>query len=432
MAAIWKKKRLLELCNITSSKRIYAADYQSEGVPFYRGKEIIEKHKGNLEVSTELFISESKFNEIKRKFGAPNPGDLLLTSVGTLGVPYVVKPGEEFYFKDGNLIWFRHFTGLYSRFLYYWLLSPQGMAEQKKCTIGASQPAFTIVLLKDMEIDLPALPIQCKIATILSAYDDLIENNTRRTRILEEMAQMIYREWFVNFRFPGHEKVKMVESELGLIPEGWEVKRVRDVATLHRGKSYRSPDLTDEGGLPFLNLKCIERGGGFRLDGLKRYKGHYDPTRAARPGDIIIGVTDMTQERRLVAHAARVPDFGEPLAMMSMDLVKVEPGDDVPKEYLHGMFRFSGFSDEVKQHANGANVLHLNPQRIEEFKFALPPKELRAEYARLCADIYQLCDALLLKTSNLRQTRDLLLPKLISGEVDVSELDIDTEGLGNG
>jgi type I restriction enzyme S subunit len=166
MAEIYQKSVMRELCEITSSKRIFASDYQSEGVPFYRGKEITEKYRGNLEVSTELFISRSKFEEIKSKFGVPKSGDLLLTSVGTLGSPYIVKAGEEFYFKDGNLTWFRNFKGLDSRFLYYWLVSPQGKAELQKCTIGSSQSAFTIVLLKEMRIDLPPLPTQRKIAAI--------------------------------------------------------------------------------------------------------------------------------------------------------------------------------------------------------------------------------------------------------------------------
>ncbi|WP_156033387.1 type I restriction endonuclease [Candidatus Magnetobacterium casense] len=141
------KTKIHELCDITSSKRIYARDYQSEGIPFYRGKEIIAKQAGKTDVSTKLFISEKKYAEIKDQFGAPENGDLLLTSVGTLGVPYVVKNGELFYFKDGNLTWFRHFRNLDSGFLYYWLLSPPGKAELKKCTIGSSQSAFTIVLL---------------------------------------------------------------------------------------------------------------------------------------------------------------------------------------------------------------------------------------------------------------------------------------------
>ncbi|BCV20621.1 restriction endonuclease subunit S [Moorella sp. Hama-1] len=224
-----KLYKMSELCDITSSKRIYAADYKSEGVPFYRGKEIVEKHLGKLDVSTELFIDRAKFEQIRVKFGAPKAGDLLLTSVGTLGIPYVVRKGEEFYFKDGNLTWFRNFRNLDSLFLYYWLMSPQGREQLKKCMIGSSQPAYTITLLKEMEICLPDFPIQHKIAAILSAYDDLIENNNRRIKILEEMAQLIYREWFVKLRFPGHEKVRMVDSELGPIPEGWFISNIEDI-----------------------------------------------------------------------------------------------------------------------------------------------------------------------------------------------------------
>ncbi|MCJ7743851.1 MAG: restriction endonuclease subunit S, partial [Dehalococcoidales bacterium] len=276
-----------------------------------------------------------------------------------------------------------------------------------------------------LEIAIPPLSTQRKIGAILSAYDDLIENNLRRIKILEEMAQLVYREWFVNFRFPGHENAKMVESGVGPIPGGWEIKKVEDVAILHRGKSYRSLDLIDEGGLPFLNLKCIDRGGGFRYDGIKRFQGEFKEDQTAKPNDIVIAVTDMTQERRLVAHAARVPDIGEQLAVMSMDLVRVEPTAEVPKEYLYAMFRFSGFSDTVKQHANGANVLHLNPERIMDFKFVLAPEELRNRYSAICANLYQLADVLHLKDATLHRTRDLLLPKLISGGLDVSQLDID-------
>jgi type I restriction enzyme S subunit len=264
----WQKVVLRSLCEITSSKRIYVADYQSDGIPFYRGREISEKYKGNLDVSTELFISESKYREIKEKFGVPVPGDLLLTSVGTLGNPYVVQKGEIFYFKDGNLTWFRNFKELDSKFLFYWLVSPQGKAELKKCTIGSSQSAYTIVLLKDMQIELPPLPIQRKIADVLSAYDDLIEVNARRIRILEQMAQSLYREWFG-------------KVDTRSLPEGWEIMTVRDIANMYRGRSYGSDNLIEEGGLPFLNLKCLERDGGFRPDGLKWYKGVFKESQTA-------------------------------------------------------------------------------------------------------------------------------------------------------
>lgn len=318
------------------------------------------------------------------------------------------------------------------RFILYCLNSPR--YKQLLLNIaqgGATREALTQEKISTFQVPFPYLPVQRKIADILSAYGDLIENNARRIKILEEMAQMTYRAWFVNFQFPGHANVKMIDSELGRIPEGWEVRRVRDVATLHRGKSYRSEDLVDDGGLPFLNLKCIERGGGFRYDGIKRFSGEFKDDHKANPGDIIIAVTDMTQERRLVAHAARVPDIREQFAVMSMDLVRVDPNRDVLREYLYGVFRFSDFSDNVKQHANGVNVLHLNPERIMDHKFALAPLDLRKGYSTMCSSLYELRDCLQLKNVNLRSTRDLLLPKLISGELDVEKLDIDTGGINH-
>ncbi len=248
--------KMRELCEITSSKRIFAADYKSEGVPFYRGKEISEKYRGNLDVSTELFIDRDKFEQIRAKFGAPVAGDLLLTSVGTLGSPYVVNEREEFYFKDGNLTWFRNFKHLDSWFLYYWLQSPQGKAELKKCTIGSSQSAYTIVLLKAIEISLPPLPTQRKIAAILSAYDDLIENNLRRIKILEEMAQNLYREWFVKFRFPGYEQARFTDSPLGRIPEGWEVVSFTEIADVLSGGTPKTTMQEYWGGsIPFFAPK---------------------------------------------------------------------------------------------------------------------------------------------------------------------------------
>ena len=220
-------------CEITSSKRIFATDYVPRGIPFYRGKEITQKQKNNSEINDPIFISKEKYSEIKDKYGVPKKGDLLLTSVGTIGNPYLVKTDEEFYFKDGNLTWFKDFKGIDSKWLYYWFLSPQGKAELNKCTIGSSQKAYTINLLYGLQIDLLPVSYQIQVSSIISAYDNLIENNEKLIKALEEMAQLLYNEWFVKFKFPGHEKVKMVDSgtEYGSIPDGWEVKRINDVCT---------------------------------------------------------------------------------------------------------------------------------------------------------------------------------------------------------
>lgn len=281
-------------------------------------------------------------------------------------------------------------------------------------------PNLNTSILRSIKIHYPSRDNQHRIAAILSAYDDLIENNTRRIAVLEEMARRLYDEWFVNFHFPAHEQVRMVESELGLLPEGWEVATVGECLIVHRGKSYKSSELTEDGGLPFVNLKCMERDGGFRKSGLKRFIGAYKETQKVAVGDLVMAVTDMTQERRIIARCGRIPRLDAGFGVISMDLVKLEPRPSVPRDYLYGMLRWSGFADEVKQHANGANVLHLLPDRISDYQFAKPDKVLMDRFAATIAPMLKQVDVFGEKNTNLRTQRDLLLPKLIFGEIDVS------------
>jgi type I restriction enzyme S subunit len=236
------------------------------------------------------------------------------------------------------------------------------------------------------------------------------------------MARRLYREWFVHFRFPGHDGCSFVDSPLGEIPEGWEARKLRDLADTYRGRSYRSVDLVGENGLPFLNLKCLDRDGGFRRSGLKRYHGDFKDTHIARKGDIVMAVTDMTQERRIVARAALVPTLGHDFGVFSMDLVRIQPKSGVAKHFLYSFLRHSSFADEVKQHANGANVLHLSPDRITEYELIWPSVLLVDRYARFVSSILEEIDMLENSIDNLRRTRDLLLPRLLSGQIDVEEL----------
>ena len=171
------KCKLGDVCDITSSKRIFAHEYRLSGIPFYRGKEIIEKQAGKR-VSTEIFIDIERYNEIAERFGVPKKGDILLTSVGTLGIPYVVK-NERFYFKDGNLTWLRNFRRTDSTYIYYWLISPFGKTQIDQKCIGSTQKALTIETLLKFEIDIPPVETQHKIVAILQALDDKITINAK-------------------------------------------------------------------------------------------------------------------------------------------------------------------------------------------------------------------------------------------------------------
>ena len=193
----WQEVKLGEVVNLGSSKRIFYKEYKKVGIPFYRSKEIIEKFN-KKPISTKLHITEKKFLEIKEKFGVPVLGDILLTSVGSLGVPYIVQKNEKFYFKDGNLIWFKNFTNnLFSKFLYYWIISSLGKKFLQGVAIGSTQPALTIVGLNQLFLLLPPLPEQKAIAEVLSSLDDKIDLLQKQNQTLENIAQTLFRKYFI-------------------------------------------------------------------------------------------------------------------------------------------------------------------------------------------------------------------------------------------
>ena len=181
--------------------------------------------------------------------------------------------------------------------------------------------------------------------------------------------------------------------------------------------------------MPFLNLKNIDREGGFRTDGLKWYDGKFQEAQIATSNDIIMALTDMTQERRVVARSARVPNMGHEKYVCSMDLIKIKPKGSIQTDFLCALLQYSNLAEHLKEYANGTTVLHLSPSYVQSSELVLPSNELRQRYAEIARSVHQQSDLLQKKNTNLRQTRDLLLPKLISGEIDVSELDIDTNGV---
>ena len=216
----WREQQLCELVDISSSKRIFYNEYVSVGIPFYRSKEIIEKHNGKT-ISTELQISIEKYNDIKEKFGVPVEGDLLLTSVGTLGIPYIVQKDENFYFKDGNLTWFRNFNNsLLNKFLYYWIISPIGKSEIDMVSIGSTQPALTIMGLKGIIINIPPLAEQRAIASVLSSLDDKIDLLHRENKTLEAMAETLFRQWFVEEASDDWEEILL--NDIYMFDKGFE------------------------------------------------------------------------------------------------------------------------------------------------------------------------------------------------------------------
>lgn len=379
-------KTLNDICTITSSKRIFRSEYVESGVPFYRGREIIEKQKGKTQLTAELFITEDKFNEISNKFGAPQEGDLLLTSVGTIGVPYVVKSGDKFYFKDGNLTWFKNFKGVDSNYIYYWILSPNGKAELKKATIGTSQSAYTIVLLKRLQIDVPELNDQQKIAGILGAYDDLIENNSKRIEKLEAMARLLYHYYFEALETTGHYVLE-------------------DICKTPR-ESVSAQNLVP--GTNYVGLEHIPR----RSFGFKSI-GKIDKELSLKikfeVGDILFG-----KIRPYFHKVAPAPVSG----VTSSDTIVIRPHD---KHY--GLVLMTVSSDNFVAHStqssNGTKMPRANWDVLKKYKVPKIDPDTETEFNQQIISTVGLIRNLTLRNELLAESRNLLLPRLMSKEIEV-------------
>ena len=419
--ASWSRLKVISLCEAHVDCVNRTAPVVEGPTPF-KMLRTTNVRDGYVDVGNVRYVTEETYTRWTRRL-IPKKGDIILTREAPLGDVGKIRTNDRV-FLGQRLYHFRPDpTKLDADFLLYSLLSNDLQSQIKGFGSGSTVEHMRLEDIPALEFNVPSLPVQRRIAGTLATYDDLIENSQRRIKILESMARALYREWFVHFRFPGHENHPRVASPLGEIPKGWEVKRLAEVAETLRGRSYRSADLTEEGGLPFLNLKCLERDGGFRRSGIKRYVGDFKDIHVAKKGDIVMAVTDMTQERRIVARAALVPTLDKEFGIFSMDLVRIEPKAAMPKAYLYSLLRFSSFADEIKQHANGANVLHLSPERITEFVFPSPPSVLATGFAITVEPMLEEIDCLVNRIDNLRRTRDLLLPRLLSGQIGLDELE---------
>lgn len=400
-----------ELCDISSSKRIFAKEYQESGIPFFRGKEVTEKYNGKLDVTTELFISEEKYSELESKFGVPNKGDMLLTSVGTLGSTYIVKESDKFYFKDGNLTWFKNFRNLNSHYLQYWLESPEGKAQLRKSEIGSSQSAYTIANLKEMQISLPLIDEQLSVVRYIKRYDNLIANNNRRIAILEDMAQSLYHEWFVSFRYPNYQdnldadgNPKLIDSPLGKIPEGWEDKPLGELIEFKR-KTIKKGSVPVN--TPYMGLEHFPRKS-IALSDWEEVSEIGSNKLAFNRGDILFGKIRPNFHKVGVAQV-----YG----LCSSDAFVLAPKEPAHHSLI-AMVTFSNeFVAQAVQTAQGSKMPRASWDVLKEFPVCIPDSNALEIFNSVVNPAIEQIRVLSLKNRNLKQQRDMLLPKLISGKI---------------
>jgi len=258
-------------------------------------------------------------------------------------------------------------------------------------------------ILSNLVVPFPPLKVQKQIAAILSAYDELIENNERRILLLEETARRAYDEWFVSFRFPGHEETTTVESELGLIPTGWSVKKLYDVAELTYGFPYKSKFFNEVSGIPVVRIRDIKRNFSNTLT-----PENVDSRYLIANGDILVGMDG-------IFHMGK---WSGGQAALNQRVVRFRPNNELPKYLLYCMVEkpIKYFESTIV----GTTVAHLSAEDLKSIKVIWPSSEILGKAREVFDPLFNQEMNLSIRNALLTKTRDLLLPKLVSGEVDVS------------
>jgi type I restriction enzyme S subunit len=355
-----------------------------------------------------LYETREKVNQYGASFSRLLPaGSLIVAASGTLGYTQIL--GVPGCVHDGWL-YITNLRGVDRDYLYYFF-------QWKKqhfynSAYGAAIQNINTEILRQTEIFLPPLPLQKKIGATLSAYDDLIENNARRIATLERVAQTLYREWFVNFRFPGYENAKMFESEMGLIPETWIVKPLKDLAALITRGISPAYDEAAEGRV--INQKCI-RDGRLSLIHVRRQSKKVPREKFVQVGDVLVNSTG-------VGTLGRVAQVHEPIADCTVDShVTIVRPKETPEFF--GRTLVEAEAHFIAQGVGSTGQTELSRERIGATPIVVPPNALRTMFCRVVSPMNRMVLCCMKKNEILRATRDLLLPKLVSGEVSVEQIE---------
>lgn len=421
----WEKTTIGKHCVVTSSKRFHLSDRSSSGIPFYCSKEIIQKAKGQKVIDCD-YIKDEAYETVKAKFGVPESGDLLITTRGTYGVPYIYKPEDKFYFADGNLTWLKDFDkNLMAEFLYYWILSYEGQKKIDAIAKGTAQKAVPIASIKDIELSIPDIAIQRRIASVLVSYDSLIQNNQKQIKLLEEATQRLYKEWFVNLHFPGHENVKIVDG----VPEGWNCQFLNEVVGYEIGGGWGEDSVTEKCDKPAYVIRGTDLHGitNGNISGIP-YRYHANKNleaRALEDGDIIFEVSGGSKAEgvaRTVLIRDTVLEFLRAPVMCASFCKLVRVNEKQYSQLLFDTFQYmrgSGKTGEYDKKSASSIVNYRWKDFLSAEIILIPNDELLSKYNALSENIYQLILKKSIEIEKAKEARDRLLPKLMNGEIKV-------------
>lgn len=398
----WEKVKLNDICSSIYDGDHNAPPKSDTGVPFVTISNI-DAADGSIDFSNTAHVPNLYFESLKPE-RRPRPGDVLYSVVGSFGIPSLVKDQKPFVFQRHVAI-LRPNDRIEPEYLYYSMKSRNFYHWADSVAIGAAQRTVTLGQLREKTIALPPFPVQSRIAGVLSAYDKLIENNRRQIKLLEEAAQRLYKEWFVDLRFPGHETTPIHNG----IPEGWKRTTVGEIASVN-AKSLKASELPRM--ISYIDLSCASKG---HILSVSQYSAQDAPGRArrvARDGSIAWGMVRPSQQSYcLVRHPS-------PSTVLSTGFAVID-AQAVPFSFLYETLAQNSFVSYLVGLTNGSTYPAVKPEHFYNAEVVTPDEKT---LSRFDAAVLPILNGIELREQQIvaaREARDRLLPKLMSGEIEV-------------
>ena len=398
--------------------QLHASDYVETGTPVINARNI---GFGEMRVEKLEFISDETVQRLSSHL--LEPSDIVFGRKGTVERHVFIQPEQAKWFQGTDCLRLRFKSpSIEPRFVSYCLLTEEHKQWiMNQSSHGATMTSLNQAIIGRISLQVPPLTIQRRIASILSAYDDLIENNTRRIRILEQMAQAIYREWFVEFRAPGVQLRKATSNEKKVtgkeqFPVGWEVRPLKDICE-QINYGYTASAQREPIGPKFLRITDIVP---YLIDWNSVPQCEIEEKDAGKyrlaEGDIVIARTGAT-----TGYAKRLNKL-HPEAVFASYLVRVRVKPEHSNRLIGLIVESDDYRRFIKANLGGAAQPQANAQVLTSIPVVIPPQSIQESFDRLVEDIFDQREVLQVKNANLRQTRDLLLPRLVGGEIAVNGL----------
>lgn len=403
------------LCELIIDCEHKTAPTVENGYPLIRTPDI---GIGRLHIEGASRVDEATYEQWTKR-AAPREGDLILAREAPVGNIGIIKSGVRPVLGQRTVLIRPKTDILDPGYLNYLLSSPPLRGWMIGVANGATVPHLNMSDIRSMEIPvIPSIDTQRKIASVLTDYDDLIEHNNRRIKLVEEMAQRTYREWFVDFRYPGHQAVPLGDSELGPIPEGWKVSPIGKVTPILGGgtPSKTVPQFWEDGHIVWYTPSDLTAADSLFMsssklkitdEGIARSSARLFPT----------GSVMMTSRATIgVVSITTVP------AATNQGFITCPTSQLAGKYHLY--FWLKQQKDVIISLASGATFKEINKATFRQIPYLRATSNVEAAFENLIEPFGKQIQVLLRAQQNLKLTRDLLLPRLISGEIDVSEFDI--------